>query len=227
MLIEIIKKILDWSEVWGLLIPLFFLITSKKQPKSDYLTPVIIYLLLGLVVNCLIDIGYVFKGEIPGWLNPNNYLYNIHSIIRFSCFSHFFVLLNHPYKALIKRMLPFIYGLGIINFVFIESFVRESSFSSNLLSAEAGLMLFYCLQYYLYKLKDDHFDLKNQPDFWVVTGLSIYVVFNFPYFLLYTYLLDNEHRDFVTQMWYYHNITFIIFCIFIAKALYIPRHVAA
>src|SRR3954447_22915340 len=155
MVIDIIKKILDWSEVWALIIPLVFLLKYKKH--ANYLTPVIVYLLLGLIVNCLIDIGYLYKGNIPGWLNPNNYLYNIHSIIRFTCFSHFFILLKHPYQALIKKMLPFIYVLGVINFVFIESFVRESSFSSNLLSAEAGLLLFYCLQFYLYRLNDDHF----------------------------------------------------------------------
>lgn len=225
MLNELLIKVLDWSEVWALLVPLALLLKYKRQ--SQYLTPVIIYLALGLFINILIDIGYLFKEFVKGWLQPNNYLYNIHSIIRFACFTQFFISLNHPYGSLIKRIVPWVYGLMVVNFVFIESFVRENSFSSNLLSAEAGLLLFYCLQYYLYKLNEDNYDLKKQQDFWIVTGLSIYVVFNFPYFLFYSYLLETDHVNFVKQMWYYHNITFIILCIFIAKALYVPRHVAA
>ena len=87
------------------------------------------------------------------------------------------------------------------------------------------MLLFYCLEYYLYKLQDDNFEIKKQPDFWIVTGLSIYVVFNFPYFLFYKYLLDIKEEKFVVQMWNFHNVTFIIFCIFIAKAFYTSRHV--
>lgn len=221
MLINIIKKILDWSEVWALLIPLIFLLRFRRQ--SPYLTPVIVYLLLGLILNCLIDIGYVYKGKVPRWLNPNNYLYNIHSIIRFSCFTQFFLLLKHPYQSFIKKMLPYVYVLLIVNFIFIENFLHDQSFSSTLLSAEAGLLLFYCLQYYLYNLKDDNLEIENRQDFWVVVGLSTYVVFNFPYFLFYTYLLEKSESKFVAEMWYYHNITFIILCIFIAKAFYVPR----
>lgn len=220
MAVEIIRKVLDWSEVWALFIPLFFLFRFKKQ--SRYLTPVIVYLFLALLLNCLIDIGYIYQGKVGRWLHPNNYLYNIHSIARFVCFTYFFLFLDHPYRTLIKKILPYVYFLVAINFAFVESFVREKSFSSNLLSAEAGLLLFYCLQYYLYKLKEDNFEIRKQQDFWIVTGLSIYVVFNFPYFLFYTYLLEKEEVKFVVQMWYFHNVTFIILCIFIAKAFYVP-----
>ncbi len=220
-----IKKILDWSEAWALLIPLIFLLRYRKQPY--YLTPIIIYLGLALGLNFMIVIGDVYEDKVPKWLHPNNYLYNIHSIVRYSCFTLFFLKLNHPYGKIIKKILPFVSILVLINFIFLESFVKENSFSSTLLSAEAGLLLYYCLQYYLFKFRDDSFEMKKQPEFWVVTGLSIYVVFNFPYFLLYTYLVnkkDNDLTNFVMQMWYYHNLTFIILCIFIAKAFYISNN---
>lgn len=222
--VEILKGILDQSEVWALLIPLFFLIKYRKQPL--YLRPIIAYLWLALIIDLFIDIGYVYKEDAPRWLYPNNYLYNLHSIIRFICYTSFFLSLKHPYHKLIKKIVPYVSILIVINFIFLESFIRDKSFSSNLLSAEAGLLLFYCLQYYLFKLKDDNAETKKQPDFWVVTGLSIYVVFNFPYFLLYKYLLDKKDvalTNFVVEMWYYHNVTFIILCIFIAKAFYVSR----
>lgn len=175
----------------------------------------------------MIDIGDVYKDKVPKWLHPNNYLYNIHSIVRYSCFTLFFLRLNHPYRKIIKKILPFVSVLILFNFIFLERFVKENSFSSTLLSGEACLLLFYCLQYYLFKLKDDNFEMQKQPEFWAVTGLSIYVVFNFPYFLLYSYLVNKRDANlinFVMQMWYYHNITFIILCIFIAKAFYVSRH---
>lgn len=187
------------------------------------------YSVLGLafVLDLMIVIGDVFKDKVPKWIHPNNYLYNIHSIVRYTCFTLFFLKQKHPYSKTIRKILPYVTLFVFINFIFLESFVKENSFSSTLLSAEAGLLLFYCLQYYLFKLKDDTFEMQKQPDFWVVTGLSIYVVFNFPYFLLYTYLVnkkDSNLTNFVMNMWYYHNVTFIVLCIFIAKAFYVSRH---
>ena len=218
-----LQEILDWSEVWALLIPLIVLLLKPKQPK--YLTPVIVYVALALVIDLFIDVGWKYKAVVPQWMYPNNYFYNIHSIIRFICFSSFFSLLRLPFIKKFGKIIPILSILFIIiNFSFFENFFRADSFSSRLLATESGLLLFYCLQYYLYKLQDEATTTKRPADFWVVTGLSIYVVFNFFYFLLYTTLIDNGYADFVEQMWNYHNLTFIILCIFIARAFYVSRN---
>ena len=210
--------VLDWSEVWALVIPIIVLIVRKKQPS--YFRPIIIYIWLALIVDIFIDIGSNYAGPVPHWLQPNTYLYNIHSVIRFICFSKFFILLKQPSLIFIKKLIPFLsLGFVIINFVFFEDFFYYNSFSSRLFAIEAGLLLFYCLQYYLYSLHTESVKTYKQRDFWLVTGLSIYVVFNFPYFLLYKSLIPN-HRTFVQDMWNYHNVTFIILCIFIARAFY-------
>ncbi len=218
---KIIKAILDWSEVWALLIPLTILLIRRKQPP--YFRPIIIYLLLSLLLDILIDIGYVYSGHVPHWLNPNNYLYNILSIIRFICFSSFFILLKQPFLATLKKILPLVsLVLIIINFLFSEDFFNPNTFSSRLFATEAGLLLFYCLQYYLYNMQEEKTTTHREPEFWIVTGLSIYVVFNFLYFLFYTSLIAN-HVNFVVFMWNFHNVSFIILCIFIAKAFYVSR----
>ncbi len=137
------------------------------------------------------------------------------------CFSVFFISLKQPYLVYTKGALPVISFLFIIaNFLFFEDFFNRNAFSSRLLAIEAGILLFYCLQYYLFKLQEDSASHKKAADFWVVTGLSIYVVFNFPFFLLYTSL---EVKDQV-NWWYVHNISYIILCIFIAKAFYVSRN---
>ena len=92
------------------------------------------------------------------------------------------------------------------------------SFSGNLLTVEAYLLLVYCMLYYFAELKDDE-NLFNGPDFWVVTGLAIYLVTNFFVFLFYTPMLSVDAK-LAVNIWNVHNIAFIIFCLFITKAFY-------
>jgi hypothetical protein len=218
------QEILDWSEVWALLIPLMVLSFSEKQPH--FFKPIIVYLWLALIIDAVIDVGWKFEKCAPGWMHPNNYLYNVHSIIRFICFSLFFNLLKQPYHTRIKKMIPWLSLLFlIINFLFLEKFYEPQTISSRLFAVEAGLLLFYCLQYYLFRMKEEDVSISERSaDNWVVTGLSIYVVFNFFYFLFYTTLLNNGYTSFVVAMWNYHNISFVILCIFIARAFYAVGH---
>jgi hypothetical protein len=220
----ILQQILDWSEVWAPLIPLIVLSFTGKQPR--YHTPVIIYLWFALVIDAFIDAGWKFSKGVPAWMHPNNYLYNIHSIGRFICFSVFFYLLSPFFRSAIDKFVPLVAALFIsINFLFFENFYERELISSRLFAVEAGLLLFYCLRYYLFSTRSEELSAKAGKDFWVVTGLSVYVVFNFFYFLFYTTLMsDKQYEDFVVNMWNFHNLSFIILCIFIARAFYVASH---
>ncbi len=227
MVKDILQEILDWSEAWAPLIPLIILSFKGKQP--NFLNPIIIYLWFALIIDLIIDagwkFGWKFEGAVPGWMHPNNYLYNIHSIVRFICCSSFFILLKQPFRTTIKKLIPILSLIFLmVNFIFFENFYEVATISSRLFAVESGLLLFYCLQYYLFKLREEDVGEKKGSDYWIVMGLSIYVVFNFFYFLLYTTLLDNNYTRFVIAMWNYHNISFIILCIFIAKAFYAAGH---
>jgi len=213
-----LQLILDWSEVWALLIPLFVLIGNTKQPT--FLKPVIIYLLLALPINLIGDITADFKKYFPSWLQSNTPLYNIHSVVRFTCFCYFFVLLKQPYFLQLKKILPVVSLLFIIiNFGFFENFFNVNSLSGNLLSAEAYLLLIYCMLYYLVQLRDETNRMSEGPDFWIVTGLSIYVVINFFVFLFYVPMI-KENSGLANNMWSVHNIAYIILSIFIAKSFH-------
>src|SRR5687768_13652587 len=98
---EVLKEIRDWSEVWGLLIPIFVLLVHKNLYTDNYLKPVVLYIWIALLLNVMIDVIWKFKIilNLPEWLRTNNYLYNIHSIVRFMCFSWFFRLLQQPMGA--------------------------------------------------------------------------------------------------------------------------------
>ena len=215
-----LQQILDWSEVWALLIPLAFILNRKNPPV--YLKPVRLYVWIALLLNIGATIIW-YRNRLgltglPEFLQSNNFLYNIHSVIRLLLFSWFFILLNQRFMHRVKAVLPFLFILLlIINFVFFEDFFNYAMLSSRLLATEAAILLFYCLQYYIYLTIDDKgTSLKKQPGFWVVTGLSIYVAVNFFIFLFYTYLLKQNLIVFAVNIWDVHNIVFILLCICIA-----------
>jgi hypothetical protein len=208
---------LDWSEIWAMIIPLSVLLFRRQQPVS--LRPVVIYLWLGFLINVGIDIIMAINVYLDRAALSNNPLYNIHSVVRFGCFSFYFI---HLQKNSFSRLKRFLGLLGItflvVNFIFFENFFNPNSFSGNLLTVEAYLLLVYCVLYYLAELKDDE-NPFNGPHFWVVTGLAIYLVTNFFVFLFYMPML-NVNVHLAVNIWDIHNIAFIIFCFFIAKAFY-------
>lgn len=218
---KLLKLILDWSEAWAPLIPLVVLLFMR--PKIKFLKPVIVYLLLAFPINLLGDLIADYRKELhfPEWVQGNTPLYNIHSIIRFICFSYFFITLPQRSFHFIKKILPVISAvLIIIDFGFYENFFSTEQISGNLLTAEAFLLLIYCMLYYLSELRNEEDVLSRASDFWITTGLSIYVVVNFFVFLFYNPML-KQNPELADHIWNVHNIAYIIFCLFITKAFYV------
>lgn len=225
MFSKYLQSILDWSEVWTLLIPLSVLLFRQKQPS--FLKPVVVYLWIALFLNLFGNIIADFKKYFPAWLQSNNPLYNLHSLIRFGCFSYFFLALKQPYYASARKVVAAIlFGFIILNFLFHEDFFYTEHLSGNLLSAEAYVLLVYCLLYYLSQLRDEKETIASGPAFWVATGLCIYVVINFFVFLFYVPMI-NQNPDLADKMWSVHNAAYILLSFFIAKAFYVstrPEH---
>jgi hypothetical protein len=74
----------------------------------------------------------------------------------------------------------------------------------------------------LYKLQDDNEEVKRPADFWIVTGLTIYVSISF-FIFLFQNMLVKQLQDTAVSIWKIHDIAYIILCIFIAKAFYASR----
>ncbi len=215
---SVFQNIIIWLEVWALLIPIFVFLKKTSQPV--YVQPVIFYLFIALFLNFVIIL--IWKREILGLntvFDNNNPVYNFHSIIRLIFFSVFFILLKQPFLSGVKLIIPFLFiFFVVINFIFFEDYF-QTKISSRLHTVESGILLFYCLQFYLFRLKDEQASFVKMPDFWVVTGLSIFVVISFPIYLFYDRLL-NEELKFVIDIWEVQKAAFLIFCLFIAKAFY-------
>ena len=219
--INFCQDLLNWSEVWGILIPLFTLLGFKKR-QPNLINPIIIYLCLALFMNLLADLIGDFKTFFPSFLKSNNPIYNIHSIIRFTCFTIYFITIKKLPVSNLKKVVIFSMCLFIfINFLFYENFFNYYILSGSLLAVEAYLLLILCMEYYLAELNDEVENISGKKNFWIVTGLSIYVTVNFFIFLFYVPMIKENHL-LAVQMWNVHNVAYLILCILIAKSFYVP-----
>lgn len=214
------QAILDWSEVWALLIPLITYQLQRNQPR--FLRPILLYLVGALFLNLTGDIVGDFKAYLPGWLQTNILFYNIHSLFRFGCFIYFFNEIDQLDFSLFRNILTLFYLILItMNYFFLENYFDQIRISGNLFIIEAYFLLIFCLLYYLSQLRNEVVNLSDSKVFWVVTGLSIYVVINFYIFLFYVPMIQ-ENPMLAEKMWSVHNIAYIVLCLFITKALYVP-----
>ncbi|MGQ0737586.1 MAG: hypothetical protein ACT4OJ_00865 [Bacteroidota bacterium] len=213
------RFIIDWAEVIAPLIALPFVLSRKTIPA--YLKPVRIYVAAALILNVAATLIWKYKerwGFQEGdFLWSNNFIYNIHSIVRLLLFSWFFILLKQRFLHRVKLIIPALFlVLAAINFIFFENFLDRTTFSNRLLATEAAILLFYCLQYFIFlNLEDRVTALSKQPGFWVVTGLTFYVAASFFIYLFYIYL-TAEDLNFAVDIWDVHNIMYIFLCICIA-----------
>lgn len=220
----ILKEILDWSEVWALLLPLTVLIIKKFRVSRE-LIPIKWYVVIALIINIIADLISKYKvtwglTSSDFWWN-NNVLYNINSILRLFLFSWFFILLKQRFMHRVKAVIPFAFTLFLfINFIFFEKFVPQGdyeSFSSRLLATESAILLFYCLQYWIFSIIEERSaNIQKSKGFWVIIGLTIYVSASFFIYLFYDYLTDAK-RNFAVNIWDVHNVVFIWLCVFLAK----------
>lgn len=183
--------------------------------------PVIVYLWIALVLNLICDSMMLVYDKLPGEYRSNTIFYNIHSLARFICFVTFFYRLGpSPYRLLQKTLMGIFGIIFILYFTFIDSFFNTRYISSDMMSGESFFLLCFCLLYYLAELRNDQPEFWHGKAFWVVTGISIFDILNFFIFLFYRPLLD-ENRMLALNIWSLHNIAFIFFILFLAKAIYV------
>lgn len=215
---NIVQFALDWSEVWALIIPLAVLYRKPAQPS--HLKAVILYVVVAFFINVFADLisEPSLRHHLPEIFHTNTYLYNCHSIIRFLCFSLFFIQLKQPFLVTLKKAVPiFFLVFTLVYFTFLEKFNNPNHISADFLSTEALILLIYCLLYYLYRLREDSEKPLSGADFYVVTGLSVYVVVNFFVFLFYIPMINSD-LGLADSMWNIHNVGYIILCLFLGKA---------
>lgn len=220
-----LKEFWGWAEVWALLIPLAVLITKRKH-IAPALRPVVHYVISALILNTLAIFSWRFQNRLglPEWMNNNIPLYHAHSILRLVLFTWFFNRLHEPFLTKIKKVVPYTFLVFVVLMFTIIKPVEHFwlQFSSELHAVEAAILLFYCLQHYVYLAQSEQVSYPNSRSVnWTTAGITIYVGVNFFIFLFYSTLIKaSTDATLIGIFWEVHNIAFVLLCCFIAKGFY-------
>jgi hypothetical protein len=207
----IVLHILNWTEIWATMIPIVVWIFRKST--SEILKPIKIWLIITLLISIWEDLANF------NLIDNNHFLYTINSVCSLVFFLWFFYIL----KVTDNNKVPLIFCavtviVVILNFIFFESFI--TTFSSRIFSLEAFVLLIFCAIYFFKELKSSEISSTLVYSLPVVVGLSIYEATCFPVFLFYKTLIQQE-EIYAAYIWNFaHNIVYIVFCIFLAKAFY-------
>ncbi len=210
-----LSSILDWSEAWACLIPLYVFILRRRSDEK-YLNILAAYFLTTFCINTAADVSWIFNDCMPVHFKNNNLLYNINSMLRTLVFLVFFrnVIYAHYKKyfsIIIVAYLLFSLSSFTINkdkLIFLNSFLH---------AVEGFILLILCVSYFIKIIKSEEAIISYNSNFFIIFALALYEAVSFFVFLFYEYN-TSHNRKFDSVIWYVHDCIFIIFCMLIAWA---------
>ena len=173
------------------------------------------YLLTALLLNTMADVSWRFRPCMPDFLKNNNYLYNLNSVCRIIFFSFFFQKAVELFS--IRRLRIFLSIYVIAAGIYLSVSERFLTLSSPLHVCESFILLFFCITYLIKLIRAEQAFVAFDSYLLIISGLAIYESVNFFVYLFYQYLPDPE-SEFAHNIWYVPDVSFVIFCLFIARA---------
>ncbi|MGQ0737589.1 MAG: hypothetical protein ACT4OJ_00880 [Bacteroidota bacterium] len=227
------QTILDWTEVWALLIPLTVIIIHR--PKGHHIRLIVWYVIAGFILNFTATFALEYYYLMPSWMYidnrvNNNILYNVHSFIRVLLLGWYIVIIR-PYRfpVILKGLLLTYFVFVFINFIFIET---PFYLSTRLFAAESIVLLTMCLFYFFRSIQDEsQVNWLKHSSFLVCTGVCIYEAITFFIFLFFYPLHDKNsafaNTAFAEATMRLYTMMYLALCILMALALYKSRKEAA
>lgn len=213
---KIITFLRDWSEVWALLIPLIVILIYK--PGGHNVKWLIGYVVAAFIVNFLAIFMMFYSFLDQG----NNIFYNLHSLIMVISFGCFAISVRKDRYTILLKVLLVIY----LAFVLINFTLGESPFilSTRHFAAGSTTLLVMCLFYFFRSiLEESPTNWLKEPSFIICVGLCLYEAITFFIFLFIYPLFSktyNQDLSFAFLMMDIYQVSFVIFCIFLAVGLY-------
>ena len=210
-----LNLIIQWSEVWALLIPLAIIILFRKKGRG--MLPVVLYICIAFILNLAAVIISIYHERMPAYFQNNNVIYNLHSFLRVLLLGWYIINLKLLRSSRLVKIVLTVYILFVlINFIFWEN---PLLLSSHLFSAESFVLLVLSFLYFFRSMQDESkIDWLKHPSFLVCTGISLYEALSFFIFLFF-YPLFEKNPEFGMLTMKIFSISYIIFCIFLALAL--------
>lgn len=224
-----LQTIIDWAEVWALLIPLAVIIICK--PGRDRSKLLVSYVIAGFLLNFTATFLLDFYYLMPRWMYVdnrvnNNLLYNIHSFTRVCLLGWYVITIrSYKYPFILKTLYAAYILITLINFTFIET---PFYLSTRLFAAESIVLLVMCLFYIFRSIQDEsQVNWLRHPSFLVCTGICIYEGITFFIFLFF-YPLHSKNSAFANSAFAeatmrLYTVTYIVLCILLACALFKDR----
>lgn len=211
---KMLISILNWSEAWACLIPLYAYIF--KRPGDRYLEIIAAYILTAFCINTIADVSWIFNNCMPHYFKNNNFLYNINSMLRTLVFLFFFKsVIYNRFEKLFSAFIIVYLAFSILSFVINKNnLIYLNSF---LHAAEGFILLCLCISYFIGSLKSEDVTISYNSSFFIICGLALYESVSFFVFLFYEYN-TSHNRKFDSAIWYVHDCIFIVFCVMIAIA---------
>jgi len=221
---EIIQFLRDWSEVWALLIPL--LVTLIYKPRGHNVKWLLAYVIPAFIFNFLAIFMMHYYYLMPFLLEQgNNIFYNLHSFIMVIFFSCYIITdREYKYTIVLKALLAAYFAFVLVDFSLFES---PFILSTRHFATGSVILLFMCLFYFFRTmLEESPTNWLKEPSFIVCVGLCLYEAITFFIFLFIYPLFNktyNQDLSFALLMMKVYEVSFVIFCIFLAIGLYQNR----
>lgn len=185
-----------------ILIVLLFLVFFKKTKDDKGITCIAVYCFLFLLINYLADF------VLPNFVH---FFYSLFTYVEYSAFSYFLWLnTKHP---VFKRLISYISIIFLILLTFYYFTTPFRSLDSVPIGVETIIILVFCF-YYLYEQMNDTSNLfiYNKYQFWVITGMMIYLAGSF-----FIYIFANQlDTKFLQKYWFLTLVFYVIKNIFFA-----------
>lgn len=201
---------------------------SRKFKILKYIPLYTFFLLLSSLSNTLYSLRKDLNFN-PLFLSGlADYLDYIFTLFEMLIFSHFYYQLAN--KLIIKKAILIASILFCLFFIYMatidEDFYQAISASTQSIvyTVEGSILLLICSQYFIDLFKKLPFvDLKNEPHFWLSTGLLFFMTGTLPYSFLENYIAKNYNTVLVASYSIFHVFYILLFLMIIRAYLCKPQ----
>ncbi len=223
-LIEFWKDYYYIEPILDIVLCVTLIISLKKRKKFNnlyYIPLYILSLLLVCIFNALHSLSYAYhlQGLFRGFADYLDYIFTLTELI---IFSHFYYNLTN--NTTIKKLIVPI-NLGVFTF-FVSLFITDKEFYKSIsektqnvtYTTEGVILLLLCLSYFIELFKKPPIlKLKNEPAFWVSTGLLFFLACTLPFSLLENYIRE-QHSNLLFWTYPIFYIFYILLFLMIIRA---------
>ncbi len=223
------EKVLDyWRFTYytaplNLILALIALIIAIVKWKKQFIQNSLIYFYISYIM--LLLVAFADAATKPKFDPPLRLAFTFIELITtiIELFVFHYVVIKFISSTKIQRRLkpiPYVFIFYIIvNFIWKnKNGIIDQAFLQNVFTVQAIFLIVACISYYVdLFVKEPNFKLLNEPSFWIVTGLSFFMICTFPFSILGQILMKANYKLYL-QLFSIFNIFYCLLFIMIIRS---------